>query len=121
MKQVERFLGVEALVFATAALVHAGVLLDGYQHRQARMAESVIAAVLMLGLITSVIRPRSSRAAGLVAQGFALLGTLVGITMITIGVGPQTTLDIALHVCMVTLLVSGLILATRAPRATRTA
>jgi hypothetical protein len=111
MKRVEGFLGLEAAVFATAALVHAGILLNGYQHRQARIAESVIAAVLLVGLTASMLLPRLSRTAGLAAQGFALLGTLVGITMISIGVGPRSVLDIALHISMVTLLVTGLYVA----------
>jgi hypothetical protein len=113
MKHVQTFLGVEAIAFATAALVHAGILMDGYQHRQAGIAEGVIAGVLLLGLMVSLLRPRSSRVAGLAAQGFALLGTLVGITMISIGVGPQSAFDVALHVCFVTLLVTGLIVVAR--------
>ena len=113
MTQVLKFLGVEAMAFATASLIHAGILLDGYQHRQAGIAEGVIAAVLTLGLVVSVLRPSSTRIASLATQGFALLGTFVGITMITIGVGPQTTFDIALHVGFVTLLVTGLVVAAK--------
>jgi hypothetical protein len=113
MKHVKRFLGIEAFAFATAALVHAGVLIDGYQHRQAGIAEGVIAAVLTLGLMVSVVRPQWSRAAGLAAQGFALLGTLVGITMISIGVGPQSAFDVVLHVFFVTVLGAGLFVTAR--------
>jgi hypothetical protein len=113
MKHLQRFLGVETIAFAAASLVHAGILIDGYQHRQAEIAEGVIAGVLMLGLAVSLVRPRASRAAALGAQGFALLGTLVGITMISIGVGPQSAFDVALHVCFVTLLVAGLVAAAR--------
>jgi hypothetical protein len=113
MRQVKRFLEVEAVAFAAAALVHAGVLIDGYQHRAAGTAEGVIAGVLTLGLIVSMLSPRWSRAAGLVAQGFALLGTLVGITMISIGVGPQSVFDVVLHVFFVTVLGVGLSVTAR--------
>jgi hypothetical protein len=113
MKQVKTFLGVEAAAFAAAALVHAGVLVDGYQHRAAGTAEGVIAGVLTLGLIVGILSPRWVRAAGFVAQGFALLGTLVGITMISIGVGPQSAFDVALHVFFVTVLGTGLYVTAR--------
>ena len=107
------FLAVAALAFAAASLVHKGVLMDRYQHFQAGVAEGVIAIVLALGLIVSLTRPRLTRAAGLAAQGFALLGTCVGITMFAIGVGPQSAFDVALHAGFVTLLVAGLIVTAR--------
>lgn len=116
MRQVQTFLGVEAAAFTAASLVHAGVLVDGYQHRAAANAEGVIAGVLILGLAVTVVRPLARRAAGLAAQGFALLGTLVGITMIGIGVGPQSVFDVLLHVGFVALLVSGLVVVARGGR-----
>ncbi|MGH7230519.1 MAG: hypothetical protein ACREJU_04075 [Nitrospiraceae bacterium] len=50
-----------------AALVHSGVLIDGYQHREARIAESVIASVLLLDVALIWIRPAASRVTGLTA------------------------------------------------------
>jgi ABC-type uncharacterized transport system permease subunit len=113
MKHIRTFLCVEAIAFGTAALVHAGLLTDGYQHREAAIAESVIAGVLTLGLVLSVMSPRSGRAAGLAVQGFALLGTFVGIFTIAIGIGPQSRFDVALHAGFVALLITGLIVAAR--------
>jgi hypothetical protein len=113
MKHIRTFLCIEAIAFGTAALVHTGMLIVGYQHREAAIAESVIAGVLTLGLVVSVMRPRSGRAAGLAVQGFALLGTLVGIFMIVIGVGPQSRFDVALHAGFVVLLITGLTVASR--------
>jgi hypothetical protein len=113
MKHVRTFLGIEAIAFGIAALVHAGVLTDGYQHREALIAESVIAGVLMIGLMVTVMNPRSSRAVGLTVQGFALLGTLVGIFTMAIGVGPQSRFDVALHTGFVTLLIAGLVIVAR--------
>jgi hypothetical protein len=46
---------------------------------------------------------------GLIAQGFALLGTLVGVFTIAIGVGPRTVPDVAYHVLIVIVLISGLV------------
>ena len=115
MKRAHLILLVEALGFALAALVHAGVLVDGYQHREAMIAESVIAGVLALGLVISLVAPASARAAGLGVQAFALLGTLVGLFTIAIGVGPQSRFDLALHAGFVTLLIAGLIVVARRP------
>jgi hypothetical protein len=49
----------------------------------------------------------------LAAQGFALLGTLVGILTIVIGIGPQSGFDVALHAGFVALLITGLTVGTR--------
>jgi ABC-type uncharacterized transport system permease subunit len=111
--KVKLFLIVEAAAFCGAALVHAGLLAYGYEHRAAMVAETVIAAVLVLGLFVSAVAPRSSRAVGLIVQGFALLGTLVGAVMIGIGVGPQSGFDIALHAGFIALLVTGLTVVAR--------
>jgi hypothetical protein len=108
------FMLVEAATFIVAAWIHAGLLIAGYEHRQARVAENVIAVVLLAGATLIWIRPTSARAAGLAAQGFALLGTLVGIFTIAIGIGPRSALDIVYHVAIVAVLVFGLVVAWRA-------
>jgi hypothetical protein len=113
MKHIRTFLFFETIAFAAAALVHAGVLADGYQHPAATIAESVIAGVLTVGLVLSMVSPRSARAAGLAAQGFALVGTLVGVFTIAIGVGPQSRFDVALHAGFIALLAAGLTTAAR--------
>jgi hypothetical protein len=110
---IRRFLALEAIAFVAAALVHAGVLLGGYAHRQARIAESVIAAVLLAGLAYSWLRPSSTRRTGLAVQVFALLGTLVGAFTIAIGVGPRTVPDIVYHVGLLVVLSWGLVVAAR--------
>jgi len=107
------FMLVEAATFVVAASVHAGFLISGYAHREARIAETVIGAVLLVGAMATWIRPASARAAGLVAQGFALLGTLVGIFTIIIGIGPQSVLDVVYHIAIVAALVWGLVVAWR--------
>jgi hypothetical protein len=111
---IRLFMLFEAAAFIAAALTHAGLLVDGYEHREARIAESVIAAVLLVGLALTWIRPGSTRGVGLAAQAFALLGTLVGIFTIAIGIGPRTVPDVVYHTGIVVVLVSGLAVAARA-------
>lgn len=117
MPHIRQFLSVEAAGFWAAALVHAGVLASGYQHREAAIAESVIGAVLAVGLLAATLRPASSRTVALAAQAFALVGTCVGIFTIVIGIGPQTRFDVALHAGFVTLLIAGLAVVARERRA----
>jgi hypothetical protein len=116
IRRTKLLLAVQAVLFAAASLVHAGVLVSGYEHSRAAIAEGVIALVLFAGLAISLVRPASARAIALVAQGFALLGTLVGAFTIAVGVGPQTTADHVFHVLLLALLVSGLIVAWRSSR-----
>jgi len=112
---IRLFVGFEAITFIAAALVHFGVLTDGYEHQKAAIAESTIAIVLGLGFASSLIMPERTRALGIAAQGFALLGTLVGVFTIAVGVGPRTVPDIAYHIGIMLVLVLGLSVAVRAP------
>lgn len=110
---VRWFLAAEVAIFGIAVLIHAGVLLRGYEHAAARNAESVIALVLALGLVATLLAPARTRAIGVGAQAFALLGTFVGLFTIAIGVGPRTAFDLLIHGTMIVLLVIGLIAARR--------
>ena len=56
-----------AVIFAMAALLHFGLLLDGYAHERARIAETVIAIVLLIGLCLSWSRPPWNRRAAITA------------------------------------------------------
>ena len=110
------FLGIEALAFAAAALVHYGVLLPGHGHLKAAIAESVIALVLAGALALSRAHAGCPRKLGIAGQGFALLGTCVGLFTIAVGVGPQTAGDLAFHAAIIVLLVWGLAVAWRMGR-----
>jgi len=101
---------VEAATFVVASLIHSGVLIAGYEHRKARIAEGVIALVLLTAAISTWIRPASARTPGLAGQAFALLGTLIGVFTITVGVGPRTTPDIAYHIAIVVVLIWALVI-----------
>jgi hypothetical protein len=114
MRQViRRFMLFEAATFVVAALIHFGVLAHGFEHQKAGIAESVIATVLLAGSAWTAASSRASRLIGLIAQGFALLGTLVGIFTIAIGVGPRTVPDVTYHVLIVIVLICGLVVAAR--------
>jgi hypothetical protein len=108
MNKIRLFLLIEALSFTTASLIHGGYFIAGYQHPKARVAESVIAAVLFVGLGLTWILPPSVARIGLWAQGFALLGTLIGVFTIVVGVGPRTTPDLIYHLGIVLVLAWGL-------------
>ena len=105
---VRAFLAVEAASFYAAALLHTGLIVAGHAHSKAATAETVIGTVLLGGLVVSLLSPRASRAAGLAAQAFALLGTCVGIFTIVIGIGPRSPLDYVLHTGFIALLLTGL-------------
>lgn len=107
----------EALVFGLAAWVHSGRLLPGHAHVQARIAETVIALVLLASAAASWAWPRRTRALALFGQGFALLGTLVGLLTIALGIGPRTVPDVVFHALLVAVLATGLLKAAACRRA----
>lgn len=111
--QVRSLLLVEAATFLVAAAIHFGVLVDGYGHREAGTAETVIAVALLVGLALTWARPPWPRRAAIGAQAFAALGVLVGLFTIVVGVGPRTVPDVAYHLVILAVLVAGLGLAVR--------
>lgn len=103
----------EALALGTASMVHAGRLVPGFAHAQARTAEAVIAVVLVLASVETWLRPGDARHAAIFGQGFALLGTLVGLATIVAGIGPRTVPDVIYHALLLALLAAGLTWAVR--------
>src|ERR687895_2270600 len=106
---IRLFMLFEAASFIVAALIHSGMLIQGYQHSEASAAEGIIAVVLLVGVALTWVRPAWTRQIGLVAQSLALLGTLVGVFVIAIGVGPRTVPDVVYHIGIVVVLVWGLV------------
>ena len=104
---------VEALTLGVASMVHAGFFVPGYAHPQARTAEAVIATVLVLASVETWLRPSSARRAAIFGQGFALVGTLVGLFTIVAGIGPHTVPDVVYHALLLSLLATGLTMAVR--------
>jgi hypothetical protein len=113
MRSLPALLLLEAAAYALAALVHFGLLIDGYQHAQARMAETIISLTLLAGLAVATYRPAWTPPAALMAQGLALAGTLVGVFTIMIGIGPRTLPDVVYHAALVAVLLWGLMIASR--------
>ncbi len=103
----------EAATFVAAAAIHFGALLEGYGHRKAGTAETVIAVVLFVGLALTWSGPARARRAAVGAHAFAILGVLVGLFTIAVGVGPRTALDIEYHVAILAVLVAGLAISVR--------
>ena len=103
------FLLAEAATFVAAAAIHAGVLVEGHRHREAGIAETVIAIALIAALALGwTPRPWPLRFA-VAGQGFALAGTLVGLFTIAIGVGPRTVPDVAYHLAILVVISAGLV------------
>ena len=116
MKQTIRlFLLLEGVTFLIAATIHSGLLVTVDRDQGATIAESTIGVVLLLGYVLSWIWPAQTRIFGIVAQSFALLGTLIGVYVVLIGVGPNTIPDIIYHFTILAALVWGLIVAAIAP------
>jgi protein-S-isoprenylcysteine O-methyltransferase Ste14 len=108
-------LGFQGATYLIASLIHAGVAIDNNEHREAAIAEGLIAAVLFAGLLVTLARPELTRDAALGAQGFALALTCVGIFTIAIGVGPRTVPDVVYHIGIVAILIWGLRAAWQMP------
>jgi hypothetical protein len=112
---IRLFLLIEGASFLAAGLIHRGVFITGSAHQQASIAETSIAIVLLIGLGLTWIWPWQTRLIGLVAQAFALLGTLVGVLTIVIGVGPRTAPDLVYHGAILAVLIWGIVVAARTP------
>lgn len=108
---IKIFLISEIICFTLAALVHFGIIAQGYEHQKARVAESIIALILLIGLVVILIKPNLKRKAGIFVQAIALFGTFIGLITIIIGVGPQTFPDIIFHSAIIIILIWGLITA----------
>ncbi len=107
-RTVRGFLLVQVAIFLVAVAIHFGLLPVGDRHRAAGTAESVIAAVLLAGLLLTWSPSPWNRRAAVAAQTFGILGVLVGLFTIAVGIGPRTALDLALHGAMLLTLVAGL-------------
>jgi hypothetical protein len=111
---IQLFLIVQFALFAFAASAHFGLFGDR-DDPGAGTAETVIAIVLVAGLALTFSDPASFRSIALATQGFALLGTLVGITLV-LTVGPTKTFDVVVHSIMLAVLAAGLVVTYSAPR-----
>jgi hypothetical protein len=88
---VRRLMLVQVAIFLVLVAIHFGLLIGGYHHPAAGTTESVIAAVLVFGLMLTWTPPPWSRRAATAAQGFGTLGVLVGLSTIALGMRPRVS------------------------------
>ncbi len=69
--------------------------------------------MLIVGLVVTLASPSRARVAAIAVQSFGILGVVVGLITIAVGIGPRTSLDLALHGLMLIVLVAGLIIAVQ--------
>ena len=115
LRTVRGFLLVQLAIFLVLVSIHFGVPLGGYRHRAAGTTESVIAAVLVVGLLLTWTPPPWRRRPATVVQSFGVLGALVGLVTIAIGIGPRTLLDLTLNGTLLLTLIVGLASTLRKP------
>lgn len=113
---MRRLLAIASAGFFVAAAIHSDLIPIGYAHAGAWIPESIIGAVLLVGLGLTWPLAAHARAVALAALGFALIGDTIGVYVSIIGVGPSTLPDRVFHVGMVGLLLWGLVVAVRSGR-----
>lgn len=117
---IARLLGaVAAISLLVASLIHFGYLVEGYADDGAALPEAIIGAVILVGLTLSRAAEPWGRRALIGGLGFGLAGSLLGLFLVAIGVGPQTVPDIVYHVALVGTLIAGLVVASRSGRELR--
>jgi hypothetical protein len=112
---IRGFLLLQLVIFLSMVSIHFGLLTGGYGHRAAGTVESVIAAILVAGLLLTGTPPPWSRRAAAAAQSIGILGVLVGLFTIALGIGPRTGLDLILNAVMLLTLIAGLAITLRKP------
>ena len=113
---VRGFLLLQIAIFLVLASIHFGLPIDGYRHRDAGATESLIAAVLVAGLLVTWTPPPWSHRAAIAAQSVGTLGVLVGLVTIGLGIGSQTVLDLTLNAVLLLTLIAGLAITKRGTR-----
>lgn len=101
-------LSLEALLFGSASLAHAGTLSEHPERAGAATGEGLIAAVLILAVVASILRLWRPRSVALTAQGLAFFGTLLAVLTIAIGISPQTQPDHLFYAALLVILALGL-------------
>ncbi|HEU5349169.1 MAG TPA: hypothetical protein VFU63_11215 [Ktedonobacterales bacterium] len=113
IQTVRLFLLIEAVCFIAAGIIHTGMLVTFDVLPPAAVAESIIGVVLLIGLGLTWIWRSETRIIGLIVQGFAMLGTLVGLFIILSGAGVNAVLNISFHVIFLLVLAWGLVVTVR--------
>lgn len=102
-------LAVEVAAFLAASLTHLGVFATGLEHPKAGTAEAILGGVLLAGFLGSWAFPALAPVLSFAVQVAALLGTLVGLAMSAVGIGPRSAPDLVFQALLVALLVTGIV------------
>ena len=113
--QTRTFLFAEAAAFAIAAVVHADLPAEEYGHPDAITFEGMLAGILFLGYSLSRYDQSWTRRIGIVVQGIALLGTVIGRFSIIAGAGPPIIFDLVFYRVITAILLWGLIVSIIGP------
>jgi hypothetical protein len=111
--RIRCFLLLQIVIFLSMVSIHFGLLIGGYGHRAAGTTEAVIAAILVAGLLLTWTPPPWSRRAATAVQSIGMLGVLVGLFTIAFGIGPRTSIDLALNGALLLTLIVGLVITLR--------
>jgi hypothetical protein len=116
VRTVRGFLLLQIAMFLVLMTIHFDLLIGGHGHPAAATTESVIALVLLLGLLLTWTPPPWRQRAATAAQSFGALGVLVGLFTFALGIGPRTILDLSLNVVLLLTLIAGLAVTKRGAR-----
>jgi hypothetical protein len=107
---------IEAATLAVAAILHLGahiplgfLTVRGTHQSDAAFPELLIAAVLAAGSVAVFRFPDRARWAALAATWFAVAGVILGLSITASGDGPAKAPNVAYHVCLLAVLVTGLL------------
>lgn len=106
---VRAFLLVEIAIFLVLASIHFDLLISGYRHRDAGATESLIAALMVAGLLLTWTPSPWNRRAAAGAQYVGTLGALVGLLTVALGIGHRTYLGLGLDGVLLLVLITGLV------------
>lgn len=109
------FMFIEAISFFFAAAVHGGVLIHGREHTVIHVGETFMGIVLAAGVVASGLVPRHARAIAFGTQIFAFFGTVLGLLLIAVGIGPSSVPGLTFNAAVLLLLCLGLFFAWRTP------
>jgi hypothetical protein len=116
--RIAALIGLVAVSLAVFSALHLSGTIPGrakpHTPSDAGIAEAVICAVLVAGLISLLRAPDRGRTDALVATGFAILGFVVGLTS-TVEGGPA--IELVYHLTALPLLIVILVLLARTPAA----
>ena len=112
---------VEAAAFGVASYLHLDgriplgfTTITGEHFGRASVPEAVIGAVLAAGAVVVAVAPGRARTAALGATGFAAVGVLAGLGFVLTSSRPHIAADLAYHLTMLLVLLTGLIVLIRA-------